>query len=125
MQKSIDDMLVILNKLVAIFTWSLGVFEQSSKLWAKLIEKLVLSLHVFSQSINKWAQLAKGVQGEQSGVNTKNVGRLRMWSNQKTKSVTFIHNDDVKCFHMVVQGTRKLVMMDHINIKDHALIERQ
>jgi hypothetical protein len=27
------------------------------------------------------------------------------------KFVTLIHNDDVKCFHMVVQGTHKLVMM--------------
>jgi hypothetical protein len=40
------------------------------------------------------------------------------------KSTTFIHNDDVKCFHMVVQGTHKLVMMGHINFEDHALIKR-
>jgi hypothetical protein len=31
-----------------------------------------------------------------------------MWSNQKMKSVMFTHNDDVKCFHVVVQGTHKL-----------------
>ncbi len=37
----------------------------------------------------------------------------------------FIHNDDVKCFHTAVQGTYKLVMMDCINFKDHALIKRQ
>ncbi len=49
-----------------------------------------------------------------------NVRRLWMWSNQKMKSATFIHNDDVKCFHMVVQGTYKLVVMGHINFKDHA-----
>jgi len=36
----------------------------------------------------------------------------------------FIHNDDVKCFHVVVQGTHKLVMMGRINFKDHALIKR-
>ncbi len=41
------------------------------------------------------------------------------------KFVTFIHNDDVKCFHMAVQGTNKLVLMGRINFKDHALIKRQ
>jgi hypothetical protein len=41
------------------------------------------------------------------------------------KFALFIHNDDVKCFHMVVQGTHKLVMMGHVNFKDHALIKRQ
>ncbi len=41
------------------------------------------------------------------------------------KSVAFIHNDDVKCFHMVVQRTHKLVVMGHINFEDHALIEIQ
>jgi hypothetical protein len=40
------------------------------------------------------------------------------------KSTTFIHNDDVKCFHVAVQGTYKLVMMACINFKDHALIKR-
>jgi hypothetical protein len=39
------------------------------------------------------------------------------------KFATFIHNDDAKCFHTVIQGTRKIVMMDHINIKDHALMK--
>jgi hypothetical protein len=47
-----------------------------------------------------------------------------MWNNWKMKSVMFIHNDDVKCFHVVVQGTNKLVMMGRINFKDHALIKR-
>jgi hypothetical protein len=47
-----------------------------------------------------------------------------MWSNQKMKSATFIHNDDAKCFHVVVQVTRKLVMMGFINFKHHVLIER-
>jgi hypothetical protein len=41
------------------------------------------------------------------------------------KSTTFIHNDDAKCFHMVVQGTNKLVVMGRINFEDHALIKRQ
>ncbi len=48
-----------------------------------------------------------------------------MWSNQKMKSTTFIHNDDAKCFHVVIQVTRKLVMMGCINFKDHVLIERR
>jgi hypothetical protein len=38
-----------------------------------------------------------------------------MWSNWKMKSVALIHNDDVKCFHMVVQGTHKIVVMSCIN----------
>ncbi len=41
------------------------------------------------------------------------------------KSTTFIHNDDAKCFHMVVQGTHKFVMMGCINFEDHALIKRR
>jgi hypothetical protein len=40
------------------------------------------------------------------------------------KFVTFIHNDDVKCFHVAVQRTNKLVVMGHINFEDHALIKR-
>jgi len=40
------------------------------------------------------------------------------------KFVAFIHNDDVECFHVVVQGTHKLVVMGHINFEDHALIKR-
>ncbi len=43
-----------------------------------------------------------------------------MWS----KSRTFIHNDDVKCFHVVVQRTHKLVVMGHIKFGDHALINK-
>jgi len=39
--------------------------------------------------------------------------------------MTSIHNDDVKCFHVVVQETHKLVVMGHINLKDHMLIKRQ
>jgi IS4 transposase len=39
--------------------------------------------------------------------------------------VTFIHNDDVKCFHVVVQGTHKLVVIGRINFEDHALIKRR
>ncbi len=48
-----------------------------------------------------------------------------MWSIQKMKFVAFIHNDDAKCFHVVVQRTRKLVVMGHINFEDHALIKRR
>jgi hypothetical protein len=33
------------------------------------------------------------------------------------KFATFIHNDDAKCFHVVVQGTHNLIMMGCINFK--------
>jgi hypothetical protein len=42
-----------------------------------------------------------------------------MWSNWKMKFVTFIHNDDIKCFHMPVQGTHEL----RINFENDALIK--
>jgi hypothetical protein len=48
-----------------------------------------------------------------------------MWSNQKMKFAAFIHNDDVKCFHVAIQETHKLVVMGHINFEDHALIKRR
>jgi hypothetical protein len=38
--------------------------------------------------------------------------------------MTFTHNDDVKCFHVAIQGTHKLVVMGCINFKDHVLIKR-
>jgi hypothetical protein len=47
-----------------------------------------------------------------------------MWSNWKIKFMRLIHNNDAKCFHVVVQGTHKLVMMGHIDFEDHALIKR-
>jgi hypothetical protein len=47
-----------------------------------------------------------------------------MWTNRKMKSKVFIHNDDAKCFHMVIQGTQKMVVMGRINFKDQALIKR-
>jgi hypothetical protein len=40
------------------------------------------------------------------------------------KFMTFVHNDDVKCFHMVVQKTHKLLVMGCINFKDYVLIKR-
>jgi hypothetical protein len=46
-----------------------------------------------------------------------------MWSNRKMKSAMFIHTYDAKCFYVVVQGTHKLVVMGHINFKDHVLIK--
>ncbi len=39
---------------------------------------------------------------EEGGVSTSNKERITMWSNWKMKFATFIHNDDVKCFHAVV-----------------------
>jgi hypothetical protein len=47
-----------------------------------------------------------------------------MWFNWKMKYMTFNHNDDVKCFHVVVQGTHDFVMMGQTNFEDHALIKR-
>jgi hypothetical protein len=41
-----------------------------------------------------------------------------MWNNRKIKYEASIHNDDVKCFHVVVQGTQKVVMMGRINFED-------
>jgi hypothetical protein len=40
------------------------------------------------------------------------------------KFVMFIHNDDVKCFRVAIQGSHKLVAMGHINFKDHVLIKK-
>ncbi len=40
------------------------------------------------------------------------------------KFATLIHNDDVKCFHVAVQGTHKLLGMGRMNFKNHALIKR-
>jgi hypothetical protein len=37
----------------------------------------------------------------------------------------FIHNDDVKCFHVVVQGTHKFVMMGRTNFEDHVSMKRR
>jgi hypothetical protein len=47
-----------------------------------------------------------------------------MWSNWNMNFATFIHNDDTNCFHVEIQGTHKLVVMDHINFEDHALKKR-
>jgi hypothetical protein len=46
-----------------------------------------------------------------------------MWNNREMKFAMFIHNDDVKCFHVVIQVTHKLIVMGHINFKDYALIK--
>jgi hypothetical protein len=35
------------------------------------------------------------------------------------KFMTSIDNDEMKCFHMVVQNTHKLIMMNHINFENH------
>jgi hypothetical protein len=39
------------------------------------------------------------------------------------KSAMFIHNDDVKHFQVAVKGRHKVVVMGHINFKDHVLIK--
>jgi hypothetical protein len=48
-----------------------------------------------------------------------------MWSYRKMKSEAFIHNDDIKSLHVVVQGTQKMVVMGCINFEDHVLIKKQ
>ncbi len=40
------------------------------------------------------------------------------------KFATSIHNANVKCFHVIIQETHKLIVMGRINFKDHALIKR-
>jgi len=40
------------------------------------------------------------------------------------KFAAFIHIDDMKCFHMAIQGTHELVVMGHISFTDHALIKK-
>jgi len=37
----------------------------------------------------------------------------------------FIHNDEMTCFHMAIQGTQKVIVMDSHNFKDEALIKKQ
>ncbi len=93
---------------------------QSLELWAQLVEKSIQSTNVFSHSTDKWAHSTKGVHGERSGVNIDSVKRLWMRSNWKMKFMTFTHNDDVKCLHVAVQRTHKLVVMGGINFKDDA-----
>jgi hypothetical protein len=41
------------------------------------------------------------------------------------KYVAFIHNDDVKCFHVAIQGTHKPIVMGRINFENYVLIKRQ
>jgi hypothetical protein len=47
-----------------------------------------------------------------------------MQNSWKMKYEAFIHNDDVTCFHVVVQGTQKVVVMGHHNFEDEVLIKR-
>jgi hypothetical protein len=39
-------------------------------------------------------------------------------------SEVFIHNDEVICFHVAIQRTQKMIVMDHHNFKDEALIKK-
>jgi hypothetical protein len=47
-----------------------------------------------------------------------------MQNNQHMGSKGFIHNHDVTCFHVAIQGTQKVVGMDCHNFKDEVLIKR-
>jgi hypothetical protein len=40
------------------------------------------------------------------------------------KFKALIHNDEVTCFQIVVQGTQKMVVMGYHNFKDEALIKK-
>ncbi len=46
-----------------------------------------------------------------------------MQSSQKMRSKAFIHNDEVTCFHVAIQGTQKMVVMGYHNFKDEVLIK--
>jgi hypothetical protein len=39
------------------------------------------------------------------------------------RSEVFIHNNDMTCFHVVVQGTQKVVVMGCHNFQDESLIK--
>jgi hypothetical protein len=41
-----------------------------------------------------------------------------MWTNRKMQFETVIHNNDVKCFHVAILGTQKMVVIGHINFKE-------
>jgi hypothetical protein len=47
-----------------------------------------------------------------------------MHNSQKMRFGAFVHNDEVTCFHVVVQGTQQMVVMGLHNFKDDALIKR-
>jgi hypothetical protein len=40
------------------------------------------------------------------------------------KFEVFIHNDDMMCFHVVVQRTQKMLVMSRHDFKDELLIKR-
>jgi hypothetical protein len=40
------------------------------------------------------------------------------------ESKVFIIDENVKCLHVIIQGTHKMVMTSRINFEDHALIKR-
>ncbi len=46
-----------------------------------------------------------------------------MQSSQNRRYEVFIHNNEVTCFHVVLQATQKLIVMNHHNFKDEALIK--
>jgi len=40
------------------------------------------------------------------------------------ESKAVIFNDEAKCLHVAIDGTRKFAMMGHINCEDHVSIKR-
>ncbi len=93
--------------------------------WAQLVKILAQLVDVSTQSIDVLAQLLKGIHGEQHGISIVNLGGLWMQNIQRMRSEAFIHNDDVRCFHVVIKKTQKMVMMGHHNFEDKVIIKRQ
>ncbi len=56
------------------------------------IDVLPQSIDKLTQSVDKWAHSTKDVHGKRGGVNTVNVGKLGMWTNQKMKYEAFIQS---------------------------------
>jgi hypothetical protein len=72
-------------------------------------------MYYYNQHVNS---ISKGIYGEQGGLSIVSVGRLGMWTYWKMKFEAFIHNDDAKCLHVVVQGTQQMVVMGYISFEN-------
>jgi hypothetical protein len=75
--------------------------------------------------INRYIGIvSKKGKGKTTWSHIVNLGGLWMQSSQKRRFEAFIHNDEVICFHMALQGTQKMIVMGHYNFKDEILIKR-
>ncbi len=80
---------------------------------------------VSADATNVSTHSTKEIQGEQWKVIKTYLCKLQMQNNQKMIFEVFIHSDEMTCFHVVVQGTQKVIMTSHCNFKDRELIKRQ